>query len=199
MTPPKNIINIPDGSNVYFTSDTHFNHSNIIKFCDRPFKDIEDMNNSIICNWNSKVPIDGLIFILGDFAWGGFPVWEKLVSQLNGRKILIKGNHDMRQNLQNDERLNRMFEYVCNQLLINIEGRNIYLNHYPFLCYSGTYSQEPTYQLFGHVHTHQNSTGKDDERLKNLFPYQYDVGVDNNNFTPISWTEVDNIIKNRLI
>ena len=91
-----------------------------------------------------------------------------------------------------------MFEYVCNQLLINIEGRNVYLNHCPFLCYSGTYSQEPTYQLFGHVHTHQNSTGKDDERLKNLFPYQYDVGVDNNNFSPISWSEVDVIIKKQI-
>ena len=57
-----------DGSKIFFTSDTHFDHANIIKFCDRPFKDVEEMNWKLIKNWNDKVPQDGLVFHLGDFA-----------------------------------------------------------------------------------------------------------------------------------
>lgn len=82
-----------DGSNVYLTSDTHFNHENIIRFCKRPFKDAEEMNQILIENWNKKVPKDGLVFHLGDFAWGGYEAWKNVREQLNGEIILIKGNH----------------------------------------------------------------------------------------------------------
>ena len=77
---------------------------------------------------------------------------------------------------------------------IEVEGRKVYLNHVPFLCYGGTYRDDATkvWQLFGHVHTNDRSTteGKDDKRLVMRFPTQYDVGVDNNDFRPISWKEV---------
>lgn len=58
-----------DGSKVYFTSDTHFYHSNIIDFCKRPFKNVEDMNETLIENWNRVVGQDDIVFHLGDFAW----------------------------------------------------------------------------------------------------------------------------------
>ena len=187
-----------DGSKVFFTSDTHFGHANIIKFCDRPFANTAEMDETLIRNWNEKVGPDDVIFHLGDFAWGGSDVWTKLLTQLNGKKYLIIGNHDMK-NLR--EGYLKYFEKVVSQMHIQIEGRSVYLNHYPFLCYAGTFrsDKDQTWQLFGHVHTHEGGIkGKDDERMQYLFPTQYDVGVDNNNFTPISWHEIDNIIKQQI-
>ena len=75
----KNII-IQDGSNVYFTSDTHFQHGNIIKFCNRPYSNVEEMNNAIIENWNSVVGPNDIVFHLGDFAWSGS--WHKWLDTL---------------------------------------------------------------------------------------------------------------------
>ena len=75
------------------------------------------------------------------------------------------------------------------------------MNHVPFLCYGGTYRDQKglVYQLFGHVHSGRNGKGKDIERLKYLFPTQYDVGVDNNDYTPISWYEAEEKIEKQLL
>lgn len=83
---------------------------------------------------------------------------------------------------------------------IEIEKRSIYLNHYPFLCYGGSYrtEEDAVWQLFGHVHSGPLSSGLDCDRLVHLFPYQYDVGVDNNNYTPISWIEVKAKIQDQI-
>ena len=82
-----------DGSKIFFTSDTHFFHEHIIKFCNRPFKNAEEMNYKLIQNWNKKIPTDGLVFHLGDFGWGGYKEFKNIRDQLNGEIILIKGNH----------------------------------------------------------------------------------------------------------
>ena len=69
-----------DGSKVFFTSDTHFNHTNILKFCDRPFKNVEEMNETMIANWNCIVGMDDDVFHLGDFFLGGAAEWTKMTS-----------------------------------------------------------------------------------------------------------------------
>ena len=94
----------------------------------------------------------------------------KTLDRLNGKIYLILGNHDLKQ--------------------------KIYLNHYPFLCFDGGYKD--VWQLFGHVHTRQNNTGIDAARLQYLYPTQYDVGVDNNNFTPVSFEQVKRIITKQI-
>ena len=182
--------------NTFFTSDTHFGHANIIRLCNRPFKDVEEMNEKLVENWNRVVPEDGTVFHLGDFAFGGSALWNKVLDQLNGRIYLILGNHD-RGNLR--ENYIKKFELVTSQMQIEIEDRSIYLNHYPFLCYGGSYRGEnAVWQLFGHVHSGPNCTGLDCNRLNILFPYQYDVGVDNNNYTPISWQQVKDAINQQI-
>ena len=120
---------------LFLTSDTHFGHRNIIKYCERPFYCIEEMDDALIANWNSAV-----------------------------RK--------------------------------NVKGQKSYLNHYPFLCYGGSYRN--TWQLYGHVHTSPANRGLDAPRLKMLMPMQYDVGVDNNNDRPISFEQVKKIIRNQI-
>ena len=170
---------------VWFTADTHFGHKNIIRYCQRPFVDVEEMNRVLIENWNNVVNEDDIVFHLGDFSVGGAVEWTNLLDQLHGRIFLIIGNHDM--NNVNQGFMHRFID-VKMQMLISVGNQRLYLNHYPFLCYGGSYRN--TWQLFGHVHTSQNQTGLDGSRLDYLFPTQYDVGVDNNNFTPVSFEQV---------
>lgn len=178
-------------SKIFFTSDNHFNHVNIIKLCNRPFTDVEEMNKKLIENWNKVVSNDNTVFHLGDFAFGGFSTYESIRPHLNGNIVLITGNHDIRNiNVQNQQRLYKMFEWVGEMLTIHIEKRPIILSHYPLRCYPDKY-----YNLFGHIHSGPNSTNID--VLKNTFKAtQYDVGVDNNNYTPVSWLQIKNIINN---
>ena len=184
-------------SEVFFTSDTHFGHSNIIKYCARPFDNTNDMDEALINNWNAKVPKDGIVYHLGDFAWGSINYWEKIREQLNGEIILIYGNHD--EKYLNNKLMYKLFKEVTPQKKIWINKIPIYMNHYPFLCFGGSYKGlGATWQLFGHVHSNPRSEeGLDHKRLVNCFPTQYDVGVDNNNFTPISFDELYSYINNR--
>ena len=182
-----------DGDKVFFTSDTHFYHSNIINFCGRPFKNVEVMNETLIANWNSVVGPDDIVFHLGDFCLGGSAEWANILNRLNGKIYLIVGNHDIK-NLR--QGYYSRFEHIAMQMHIEVGKQKIYLNHCPFLCYGGAYRD--TWQLFGHVHTSKQNTGIDAPRLHMLFPTQYDVGVDNNNFTPVPFEQVKRIIERQV-
>lgn len=185
------------GSNIYFTSDTHFNHAKIIEFCNRPFKNDIEMNEQLIANWNKTVGEDDIIFILGDFSYGGTVAWTNILDRLNGKKYLILGNHDEK-NIR--PAVSDKFEFIGYEMHITIEGRSIYLHHYPFLAYGGVYRKgdKQVWQLFGHVHSGPKCEGTDYDRLKYLFPTQYDVGVDNNNYTPVSYYQVRDIIEKQV-
>lgn len=82
-----------DGHNVFLISDPHFNHTNIIKYCGRPFKTVEEMDKKLIENWNSVVTDNDYIFCLGDFCLGSKEKIIEIGRKLNGHKILIMGNH----------------------------------------------------------------------------------------------------------
>lgn len=179
-----------NAEHTFFTSDTHFNHANIIKFCNRPFKDVEQMNDVMIANWNSVIGKDDKVFHLGDFCLGGAAEWTKILDRLNGKIYLIMGNHDLKNIRQG---FISRFEHVAMQMRIEIGKKRIYLCHYPFLCFEGSYKDD-VWQLFGHVHTRRSNSGIDAGRLQYLYPTQYDVGVDNNNFTPVSFGQVKRII-----
>ncbi len=183
---------------IWFTSDLHFGHQNIIRFCKRPWETTEDMDLSLIQNWNSVVKPDDLVFDLGDFAFATNARWKELLSQLNGHHYLILGNHDITR--WPGDKIMELFEGVSHQMILKIDGRTVYLNHYPYLCFGGAWRnpENAVYQLFGHVHSGPNCEGADTDRLVNLFPYQYDVGVDNNNYTPISWEQVKEIIQKQV-
>lgn len=200
------ILKFDDASRVFFTSDTHFGHKNILEFCNRPFSSVEEMNEKLIENWNSVVGKNDYVFHLGDFAFGGSQLWNSVLDRLNGNIFLILGNHEMK-NLH--QGYMTKFKWVGYQLILNIGGRTVYLNHYPFLYFGGAYRSEENavIQLFGHCHSrpHEDISdltdeevkeilGKDSYRLQYLFPTQYDVGVDNNNFTPVSWVQLKEII-----
>ena len=193
----KIFYNKEEAKKIFFTSDTHFNHTNIIKFCKRPFNSAAEQDEELIRRWNEKVDEDGIVFHLGDVGFGNKETISKILHRLNGKIYLIIGNHDWKNIInKHDDR----FEDITQQANIKIDTQKIILNHYPFLCYSGTYNREiPTWQLFGHVHTSPYGySGLDTPRMQMLFPYQYDVGVDNNDFRPVSYEEVKKIIEDKL-
>ena len=193
------IFNFDSGNNIFFTSDTHFGHENIINFCKRPFSSVEEMDQKLIENWNKVVKPSDYIFHLGDFCFKGSQYWDKILDQLNGHKFLVLGNHDLK-NLKDGPMIK--FDWIGMQAYIIIGGRSIFLNHFPFLCYGGSYRDidNAVYSFHGHTHLSSNSmSGKDIIRLKMCFPTQFDVGVDANNFTPISFNDIDNRIKEQVV
>lgn len=176
---------------VFFTSDTHFGHSNIIKYCQRPFNSAEHMDEVLINNWNEVVSPQDIVFHLGDFCFGSDKEWIKILQRLNGTKYLILGNHDLKK-IANSNQIKDYFADINMQMRVVVDKQKMLLNHYPFLCFEGGYQN--VWQLFGHVHSSKHSTGLDKERLVHLFPTQYDVGVDNNNYRPVSFSQVSQII-----
>ena len=106
-----------NAEHTFFTSDTHFNHANIIRFCNRPFKDVEQMNEVMITNWNNAISKDDTVFHLGDFCLGGAAEWTKILDRLNGKIYLIMGNHDLKNIRQG---FISRFEHVAMQMHIEV-------------------------------------------------------------------------------
>lgn len=164
---------------IYFTSDLHLGHENVIKFENRPFSDVNEMNRVLIVNYNSIVRPDDTVYILGDLAYRIPPdEANKMIAKLNGRKYLITGNHDKKY----DESL---FEEITAYKEIKYDGNNFVLMHYPIMEWNKM--RYGSYHLHGHIH----SEGMDynlDNRNKNI--RRYDVGTDANNYYPVSAASV---------
>jgi calcineurin-like phosphoesterase family protein len=80
--------------NIFVISDTHFGHANIIKYCERPFKTIEEMDAALVRKWNKVVTNDDVVIHVGDFAFSNKEGIKAYRGQLNGRIWLLRGNHD---------------------------------------------------------------------------------------------------------
>jgi calcineurin-like phosphoesterase family protein len=161
---------------IYFTADTHFCHGSIIGSCWRPFKNIDEMNRAMIENWNS--------YILGDFLYhGNGKEANKILSKLKGRKYLIRGNHEK---YLDDPIFNvNAFEWVKDYFLLKLEGgRKIILFHYPIFQWDG--SHHGSIHLYGHVHNSGTKYPDFGEKLEMLGPGAVNVGVDVNDFYPVS-------------
>lgn len=183
-----------------------YGHKNILKYCNRPFQDVEEMNSALIENWNSVVTGSDLVYVLGDFALCSFDDAKSFFDQLNGEIIMAGlGNHD-----KSRETMLRMgFKDVWNHKVIQYEGLNIALSHYPTretLEFEGDKRKHYHYKgplenvnllLHGHVHSTPDRKIKLQGNLLN-----YDVGVDANNYAPVLIsdivTEASNFLVNRI-
>lgn len=177
------VVSEEELKHMWVTSDTHFGHEFIRTCCFRPFDSVEEMDKAMINNWNNVVQPGDIVLHLGDFSWYDRKPTNYILNKLVGNKYLIMGNHDK---VFKQNKLSFTEVMLQLQLVVRETGQHIFLNHYPFLCYAGTYSKQKDINLFGHVHSGPPSDGLDLPRLTNLFPSQYDVGVDNNNFTPLN-------------
>lgn len=169
---------------LFFTADTHFGHANIIKYCHRPFATIEEMDESLVRNWNAVVPPDATVFHLGDFCLDSKTRWKELFGRLNGKeKYLIIGNHDQGRIADG---YNPGFTEVFDRTCIDVDGRQVILNHTPLEKLASD-----VWQFYGHVHSGPlNYDNKALPLLQTLSPTQYDVGVDNNGFRPVSFDQI---------
>lgn len=131
-----------------YISDTHFSHKNIIKFDNRPFASVTEMDEYLIEQWNKKVNKDDTVNILGDFCWGKANRWLEILEQLKGNKVLIKGNHDLK-NIPSS--VKNHFQDIKERKCIQDEGRKVIMNHYPEPFYWHDYD-ERVCMLYGHVH-----------------------------------------------
>ena len=187
-------IKIQDGSRLWFTSDTHFWHQNIIQWCGRPWETASEMNDGIVELWNSVVSADDDVWHLGDFCFAGSSQWKSLRERLNGRIHLVLGNHD---NVASQPMLS-LFESVHPGLArLKVEHQEIWLSHFPLMCWTG--SDRGSWNLFGHVHTMATDPqlGSDAGRVAACRVWnQYDVGVDLNGYKPVSYSKIKTIIEN---
>ena len=189
---------ITNPERTFLTSDTHFWHNNILKYCARPWDTVEEMNEAIINDWNSTVGVDDHIYHLGDFSFRGTTALNPLLEDgvLNGHIHLILGNHDINRILKNGVRIDR-FDEITLEKILRCGGWDIYLNHFPFADFSNDFDHHVC-QLYGHTHEGPFSTGTlTEEKLKCIQWNQYNVGVDNNDFRPISLARAMEIINER--
>jgi calcineurin-like phosphoesterase family protein len=179
-------------SKTFITGDHHFFHTNVIKFCDRPFSDVNDMNKTMIEHWNEKVQPEDNVIHVGDF-FCGFKVTGYLwvLHQLNGKIYLIRGNHDKK----SDNFYKSRFGFVDVEDFTIINNGKIFICHYPlvFHPYQKPHERErikllkEAYDLSGcqyvfHGHSHNSP-------IKDYPKNHYNVGVDLHDFYPIDLKE----------
>ena len=165
---------------IWFTSDFHFGHEAIIRMCQRPFSDVEEMNRVLLENYNSFVQENDTVYILGDVCHRiNQEERNEFVRRLKGKKILIIGNHDLTKGSQNVLYDSSLFEDVRDYLEIHYEGNRICMSHYPFLSWRGAF--QGSYMVHGHTHNHSDYN----ERNKEKGLRRYDVGVDANEYCPV--------------
>lgn len=161
---------------IFFIADTHFGDDNIRRYENRPFDSVEQMDAVLIKNWNSAVSENDTVYVLGDFGAAGCE--KEILSELNGTKYLIKGNHDIR---SNSEYRDAGFEEVYDMPVL--------FKNFWILSHDAIYvnSNMPYANLFGHVH---NSP-----IIKDFSSQHFCVCVERINYTPVDFEEIIKKIK----
>ena len=188
----KEIIN----KKIYFISDTHFNQRNIIKYFNRPFKDIEEMNNVLIENWNKTITDYDIVFHLGDVALTNESEMKEIIPKLKGKKILIRGNHD--------KKSKEFFRSVGFEIIpdnpLKLDKEKLILSHKPL---ADTEIPEGYINVHGHIHNNPlhkiNPTTNEMEYPEELYSEKLhiNVSVDVINFKPISLEEMRDLYETK--
>lgn len=132
----------------YYISDLHFGQDNIMYLEGRPFKNLEDMEHAFIERWNNCVSDGDTVYVLGDFVLRDEEYLPEYTEKLNGKIVLIRGNHDPEITTPESA---ACFEKISDYLEIDDCGRHVIMCHYPIPFYKNDYD-ENTWMLYGHVH-----------------------------------------------
>ena len=164
---------------IYFTADTHFNHFGAIEYCNRPFTTVEEMDEAMVYSWNKTVSKKDIVYHCGDFGFGNNDIMKKIRYRLNGKIHLVLGNHDYKNKIH---RMENVFSSISDLMTLKYNKQKIVLCHYAMRVWDSSHYN--SWQLFGHSHGNLQGCGK-----------QFDVGVDNFNFKPVSIETVAEIMK----
>lgn len=168
----------------FYTSDLHFSHRRIIEYENRPFDSIDEMDEALIKRWNSKVKAGDEVYILGDFGFCKGKRANYLLDRLNGRKYLIKGNHD--NYFLNDKDFDKSkFEWVRDYATVKDNGHVICMFHYPIAVWDRQH--HGALHFYGHVHS--NKAGHH-PLVFELGDNAFNVGCDVHNYEPMSLEEL---------
>lgn len=173
----------------FYTSDLHFGHKNILEYENRPFKDVDEMNRVLVENWNRKVRKNDEVYILGDFGFVKGEEANRLLDQLNGRKYLIRGNHDS-YFLNHSKFDSTKFEWVKDYATVKDHGIRIVMFHYPLAVWDGM--QHDDLHFYGHIHSNANT---DHPLYYDLGPNAFNVGCDVRNYEPVTLEELFSVFK----
>lgn len=197
---------------IFFTSDWHIGHKNVINFDNRPFRDLDHMHSELIRRFNNVVPKDGLTYFLGDMTFTGSELTKNIISQLNGIKVLTLGNHDK----ASQSCYNAGFDVVLNNVTIYIQNQKVTLSHCPIVGifrentesmhdstvgenWHGearntkfTVQNEGQFHLHGHIHSPNGG------KSVKILGRQYDVGVPANNYSPVHIKNIESWIMKTL-
>lgn len=167
---------------IYYIADPHFGHERIIQLCDRPFSSVEEMDEAMIRNWNARVTADDTVYIVGDFWHNGTTPANAILKRLNGKKYLIRGNHDRWMDretaslLAGQSNLMHIFDPSCG-------GHPVTICHYPMLDWLG----RDSFMVFGHIHNQEylpfSAYLNDEPRLLN-------AGVELIGYRPVTLAEL---------
>lgn len=161
---------------IFYTSDTHFGHFNILKHCNRPYADVATMNEDLIQKWNKVVKPEDTVYHLGDFAFRQTGDLLPTFNRLNGTKYHISGNHDNSQVFD----LPWAGKFIYNEMTDFVDGKKYFvvLMHYPIQEWNGQH--KGSIHLHGHIHSTPEYSSC--EKIANRF----DVGVDQRNGYPVT-------------
>lgn len=174
---------------IFLTSDLHFNHDREFVWKVRGFDSVQEMNETIVKNWNSVVSSDDDVYVLGDLCLGGgtpsiLLANKKLIESLNGKLHIIRGNHDTNPRVIMYSQCANVVDEVKWADMLNYRGYHFYLSHFPTL--TGNLEKESlkqcTCNLFGH--THQTTNFHLD------MPFMYHVGMDSHNCYPMNLDDI---------
>ena len=171
---------------IWFTSDTHYGHSDNLGFFGRPFKSVEEGDAALIANHNALVQPDDIVFHLGDFTWGGGPDFALAIRrQLNGKLYLVEGNHD-----KDVVPIYDTFAMVSKYMEIGVKDYDVYggvqmicLFHFPILAWNN--ARQGWWHLFGHTHGDVPPMMNGKSKACAM-----DVGVDANQMKPINYAQI---------
>lgn len=190
---------------IWFSSDSHYGHENIIKYCDRPFKDADHMDEVMIERWNDRVAEDDVVFHLGDVAMGDITRSLPKIARLNGKIIMISGNHDRTFSKMTKTRqaqwlpeYEKYFYTVLGDFgtVLQVKDQLVRVSHFP---YDGDHTDDDRYRsvrpvddgmllIHGHTHSHERLS----ESVKGTV--QYHVGVDAHDFYPVHYSDIEDDI-----
>lgn len=165
----------------FFTADLHLFHKNIIKYCERPFKDVAEMNDTIRDRWNAKVSKDDEVYIVGDVGFAHPDLLISFLESLNGTKYLIRGNHDKRM----QSKLKDCFAWVKDYYALKIDDPDaIHDKQVLILCHYALRVWDRKHYGTWHLYGHSHGTLPHDGSMS------LDVGVDCHDFTPLSYDDI---------
>lgn len=187
---------------IWFTSDTHFNHKNVISYCNRPWANVDEMNEGLIKNWNERVGKCDHVYVLGDFHFGSTKKCKEILSRLKGYKILVKGNHDALAHKMIAAGFDQVLE---NEVLKLPNGERVFLSHFPF--YPDAAERQAGFLAGKEIdmrYMHKRIVRRETENLVLLHGHvhqawtvhngQINVGVDVHDWKPLSHEQIQNMI-----